>query len=58
MEKLQATLEDVEKGLKALSSKKEKVTELINKYQEKFSKTQENVTTTEGKIYTPSRQTM
>ncbi|KAK4706758.1 hypothetical protein R3W88_033667 [Solanum pinnatisectum] len=38
MEKLQATLADVEKDLKALTSKKKKVTTLINKYQESFSK--------------------
>ncbi|KAK4731790.1 hypothetical protein R3W88_024778 [Solanum pinnatisectum] len=42
MEKLQATLADVEKDLKALTSKKKKVTALINKYQEKLSKSQEN----------------
>ncbi|KAH0696534.1 hypothetical protein KY290_013902 [Solanum tuberosum] len=35
MEKLQATLANVEKHLKALTSKKKKVTALINKYQEK-----------------------
>ncbi|KAK4718325.1 hypothetical protein R3W88_016663 [Solanum pinnatisectum] len=52
MEKLQATLVDVEKDLKALTSKKKKVTALINKYQEKLSKSQENVTITEGEIYT------
>ncbi|KAH0691939.1 hypothetical protein KY289_019297 [Solanum tuberosum] len=52
MDKLQATLADVEKDLKALTSKKKKVTALINKYQEKLSKSQENVTITEGKIYT------
>jgi len=52
MEKLQATLADVEKDLKALTSKKKKVTALINKYQEKLSKSQENVTITEGEIYT------
>ncbi|KAK4721486.1 hypothetical protein R3W88_011719 [Solanum pinnatisectum] len=52
MEKLQATLADVEKDLKALTSKKKKVTTLINKYQESFSKSQENVTITEGEIYT------
>ena len=51
MNKLQETLADVEKDLKALSSKKKKVTELINKYQEKLSKTRENVTTMEGDIY-------
>uniref|UniRef100_M1DS10 Uncharacterized protein n=1 Tax=Solanum tuberosum TaxID=4113 RepID=M1DS10_SOLTU len=45
--KLQATLADVEKVLKALTSQK-KVTVLINKYQEKLSKNQENVTITEG----------
>ncbi|KAH0692475.1 hypothetical protein KY285_019572 [Solanum tuberosum] len=50
MDKLQATL--VEKDLKALTSKKKKVTALINKYQEKLSKIQENVTITEGEIYT------
>ena len=44
MKKLQETLADVDKDLKALSSKK-KVTGLINKYQEKLSETQENVTT-------------
>ncbi|KAK4737480.1 hypothetical protein R3W88_001177 [Solanum pinnatisectum] len=33
MEKLQATLADVERDLKALTSKKKKVTALINKYQ-------------------------
>uniref|UniRef100_M1DUB2 Uncharacterized protein n=1 Tax=Solanum tuberosum TaxID=4113 RepID=M1DUB2_SOLTU len=52
MDKLQATLADVEKDLKALTSKKKKVTALINKYQEKLSKSQENVTITEGEIYT------
>ena len=52
MEKLQATLADVEKDLKVLSSKKRKVTTLINQYQEKLSKSQENVTITEGEIYT------
>ncbi|KAH0636783.1 hypothetical protein KY289_036698 [Solanum tuberosum] len=52
MEKLQATLADVEKDLKALTYKKKKVTALINKYQEKLSKSQENVTITEGEIYT------
>ena len=52
MEKLQATLAYVEKDLKAFTFKKNKVTELINKYQEKLSKTQENVTTMEGEIYT------
>ncbi|KAH0643619.1 hypothetical protein KY290_035093 [Solanum tuberosum] len=46
MEKLQATLADVEKDLKSLTYKKEKVTALINKYQEKLSKSQENVTIT------------
>ncbi|KAH0698670.1 hypothetical protein KY284_012885 [Solanum tuberosum] len=38
MEKLQATLADVEKDLKALTYKKKKVTALINKYQEKLPK--------------------
>ncbi|KAH0722656.1 hypothetical protein KY290_005312 [Solanum tuberosum] len=52
MDKLQATLVDVEKDLKALTSKKKKVTALINKYQEKLSRSQENVTITEGEIYT------
>ncbi|KAG5570345.1 hypothetical protein H5410_060111 [Solanum commersonii] len=52
MEKLQETLADVEKDLKALTYKKKKVTALINKYQEKLSKSQENVTITEGEIYT------
>ncbi|KAG5614080.1 hypothetical protein H5410_013904 [Solanum commersonii] len=52
MEKLQATLADVEKDLKALTYKKKKVTALINKYQEKLSKSQENVTITEGEVYT------
>ncbi|KAG5577589.1 hypothetical protein H5410_057723 [Solanum commersonii] len=52
MDKLQATLADVEKDLKALTSKKKKVTAVINKYQEKLSKSQENVTITEGEIYT------
>ncbi|KAH0727911.1 hypothetical protein KY290_003617 [Solanum tuberosum] len=52
MEKLQATLADVEKDLKALTYKKKKVTALINKYQEKLSKSQENVIITEGEIYT------
>uniref|UniRef100_M1DCB5 Uncharacterized protein n=1 Tax=Solanum tuberosum TaxID=4113 RepID=M1DCB5_SOLTU len=52
MDKLQATLADVEKELKALTSKKKKVTALINKYQEKLSKSQENATITEGEIYT------
>ncbi|WMV38433.1 hypothetical protein MTR67_031818 [Solanum verrucosum] len=52
MEKLQATLADVEKDLKALTYKKKKVTALINKYQDKLSKSQENVTITEGEIYT------
>ncbi|KAH0730259.1 hypothetical protein KY289_001447 [Solanum tuberosum] len=52
MEKLQATLADVEKDLKALTYKKKKVTALINKYQEKLPKSQENVTITEGEIYT------
>ncbi|KAH0761502.1 hypothetical protein KY290_017575 [Solanum tuberosum] len=52
MDKLQATLADVEKDLKALTSKKKKVTALINKYQEKLSKSQENATITEGEIYT------
>ncbi|KAH0665733.1 hypothetical protein KY285_026939 [Solanum tuberosum] len=52
MEKLQATLADVEKDLKALTYKKKKVTTLINKYQEKLSKSQENVTITEGELYT------
>ncbi|KAH0709112.1 hypothetical protein KY284_010539 [Solanum tuberosum] len=52
MDKLQATLADVEKDLKALTSKKKKVTTLINKYQEKLSKSQDNVTITEGEIYT------
>ena len=46
------TLEDMEKDLKALTSKKKKVTTLINQYQEKLSKSQENVTITEGEIYT------
>ncbi|KAH0698966.1 hypothetical protein KY284_013181 [Solanum tuberosum] len=52
MEKLQATLADVERDLKALTYKKKKVTALINRYQEKLSKSQENVTITEGEIYT------
>ncbi|KAH0776103.1 hypothetical protein KY290_007514 [Solanum tuberosum] len=52
MEKLQAALADVEKDLKALTYKKKKVTALINKYQEKLSKSQENVTIMEGEIYT------
>ncbi|KAG5599195.1 hypothetical protein H5410_030565 [Solanum commersonii] len=52
MEKLQATLAGVEKDLKALNYKKKKVTVLINKYQEKLFKSQENVTITEGEIYT------
>ena len=52
MEKLQATLAEVEKDLKVLSSKKKKVTTLINQYQDKLSKSQENVTITEGEIYT------
>ncbi|KAH0693355.1 hypothetical protein KY285_020452 [Solanum tuberosum] len=52
MDKLQATLADVEKDLKALTSKKKKVTALINKYQEKLSKSQGNVPITEGEIYT------
>ena len=51
MKKLQATLADVEKDLKVLTFKK-KVTSLINQYQEKFSNSQENVTITEGEIYT------
>ncbi|KAH0764942.1 hypothetical protein KY285_000813 [Solanum tuberosum] len=46
--KLQATLADVEKVLKALTSQKKKVTVLINKYQEKLFKSQENVTITKG----------
>ncbi|KAG5627217.1 hypothetical protein H5410_012435 [Solanum commersonii] len=41
MDKLQATLADVEKDLKALTSKKKKVIALINKYQEKLFKSQE-----------------
>ncbi|KAH0688041.1 hypothetical protein KY284_018594 [Solanum tuberosum] len=52
MDKIQATLVDVKKDLKALTSKKKKVTVLINKYQEKLSKSQENGTITEGEIYT------
>ncbi|KAH0672493.1 hypothetical protein KY284_023580 [Solanum tuberosum] len=52
MGKLQATLTYVEKDLKALTSKKKKITALINKYQEKLYKSQENVTITEGEIYT------
>uniref|UniRef100_M1DHF2 Uncharacterized protein n=1 Tax=Solanum tuberosum TaxID=4113 RepID=M1DHF2_SOLTU len=52
MGKLQATLTDVEKDLKALTSKKKKITVLINKYQEKLYKSQENVTIIEGEIYT------
>ncbi|KAG5615154.1 hypothetical protein H5410_014978 [Solanum commersonii] len=52
MDKLQATLADVLKDIKALTFKKKKVTALINKYQEKLSKSKENVTITEGEIYT------
>ncbi|WMV18610.1 hypothetical protein MTR67_011995 [Solanum verrucosum] len=52
MDKLQATLAEVLKDLKALTFKKKKVTALINKYQEKLSKSQENVTITEGEIST------
>ncbi|KAG5605345.1 hypothetical protein H5410_026837 [Solanum commersonii] len=52
MGKLQATLTDVEKDLKALTSKKKKITALINKYQEKLYKGQENVIITKGEIYT------
>ncbi|KAK4721329.1 hypothetical protein R3W88_011562 [Solanum pinnatisectum] len=52
MRKLQATLADVEKDLKALTSKKKKIITFINKYQEKLSKSQENITIIEGEIYT------
>ena len=45
MDKLQATLEDVDKDLKVLSSKKNKVAELIDIYQE-------NITIKEGEIHT------
>ena len=47
-----ATLADVEKDLKFFISKKNKVTALINKYQEKLSKSQKNVNIMEGEIYT------
>ncbi|KAH0715121.1 hypothetical protein KY284_008026 [Solanum tuberosum] len=52
MGKLQVTFIDVEKDIEALTSKKKKVITLLNKYQEKLSKSQENVTITEGEIYT------
>ncbi|KAG5600339.1 hypothetical protein H5410_031709, partial [Solanum commersonii] len=52
MEKLQATLVDVEKDLEAVTLKKRKIIMLLNKYQEKLFKGQEDVTITEGGIYT------
>ncbi|KAK4718316.1 hypothetical protein R3W88_016654 [Solanum pinnatisectum] len=52
MEKLQATLVDVEKDLEGVTSKKKKIIMLLNKYQEKLFKGQEDVTITEDEIYT------
>ncbi|KAK4706954.1 hypothetical protein R3W88_033491 [Solanum pinnatisectum] len=52
MGKLSTTLEHVEKDLEALISEKKNIIMLLNKYQEKLSESQDNVTMTKGEIYT------
>lgn len=51
-ERLLVALASVETQLAALTSKKKKIIVILNKQQEKLSKSQQEITVTEGEIYT------